>query len=92
MIDKDARERDLERGLLSHLRDFLLELGVGFAFVGSQHRIQVGEEEFFVDLLSYDLIKAQMLRVDRLHSPAKNTRRRLDPWSCRELIRCLVGH
>src|SRR6516164_5243162 len=59
MIHKDARERDLERGLLSHLRDFLLELGVVFAFVGSQHRIQVGEEEFFVDLLSYDLIKAQ---------------------------------
>ena len=55
MMGRDARERDLEQGLLFHLRDFLLELGVGFAFVGSQHRIQVGQEEFFVDMLFYHL-------------------------------------
>lgn len=55
MIGQDARERDLERGLLSHLRDFLLELGVGFALVGSQYRLQVGQEDFFVDLLFYHL-------------------------------------
>jgi predicted nuclease of restriction endonuclease-like (RecB) superfamily len=48
-----AHERDLERGFLEHLRDFLLELGVGFAFIGSQYRIQVGEEEFWLDLLFY---------------------------------------
>lgn len=48
-----AHERDLERGLLEHLRDFLLELGVGFAFLGSQYRLQVGEEEFWLDLLFY---------------------------------------
>ncbi len=51
-LGPDARERDLERGLLEHLRQFLLELGVGFAFVGSQYRLQVGREEFFLDLLS----------------------------------------
>ena len=86
MIDKDARERDLERGLLSHLRDFLLELGVVFAFVGSQHRIQVGEEEFFVDLLSYDLIKAQMLRGDRSQDECVSARIR---WKNEFL---LIGH
>ena len=48
-------ERDLERGLLEHVRDFLLELGVGFAFVGSQVHIDVGGEDFFVDLLFYHL-------------------------------------
>jgi predicted nuclease of restriction endonuclease-like (RecB) superfamily len=53
MLGPDAHERDLERGLLEHLRDFLLELGVGFAFIGSQYRIQVGEEEFLLDLLFY---------------------------------------
>jgi predicted nuclease of restriction endonuclease-like (RecB) superfamily len=55
MMGKDARERDPEQGLLSRLRDFLLELRVGSAFVGSQHCIQVGQEEFFVDLLFYHL-------------------------------------
>ncbi len=50
-----ARERDLERGLLQHLRDFLVELGVGFAFVGSQVRVEVAGEDFYVDLLFYHL-------------------------------------
>ncbi|NEQ55139.1 MAG: DUF1016 domain-containing protein [Leptolyngbya sp. SIO3F4] len=51
----DAQERDLEKSLLCHIRDFLLELGVGFAFVGSQYPIQVGEKEYPVDLLFYHL-------------------------------------
>jgi hypothetical protein len=45
----------LERALIDHLRDFLLELGVGFSFVGSQYPIQVGGEEFRIDLLFYHL-------------------------------------
>lgn len=51
----DAQERDLERGLVEHVRDFLLELGVGFAFVGSQVHLEVGGEDFFLDLLFYHL-------------------------------------
>jgi len=54
-LGEDAHERDLERGLLEHLRQFLLELGVGFAFVGSQYRLTVGNEEFYIDLLFYHL-------------------------------------
>lgn len=45
----------LERGLLQHLRDFLIELGVGFAFVGSQVHLAVGGEDFYLDLLLYHL-------------------------------------
>ena len=41
-LGPEAHERDLERGLLEHLRDFLLELGVGFAFTESQCAIRVG--------------------------------------------------
>ena len=37
----DAHERDLERGLLEHLREFFIELGIGFAFVGSQYHLEV---------------------------------------------------
>jgi predicted nuclease of restriction endonuclease-like (RecB) superfamily len=51
----EAQERDLEQGLLAHLRDFLLELGKGFAFVGSQYRLEVDDEEFYIDLLFYHL-------------------------------------
>jgi len=52
-LSQAAHERDLERGLLAHLREFLLELGVGFAFMGNQYRLVVGGEEFFLDLLFY---------------------------------------
>ena len=55
MIGDDARERELEQGLLTHLRDFLLELGIGFAFVASQYRLEVGGNDFFIDLLFYHL-------------------------------------
>ena len=51
----DAHEREVENALVEHVRDFLLELGVGFAFVGNQVRLDVGEQEFFVDLLFYHL-------------------------------------
>jgi predicted nuclease of restriction endonuclease-like (RecB) superfamily len=54
-LGDDAREREIERGLLEHIRAFLLELGVGFAFVGSQYRIEVGGEDFHLDLLFYHL-------------------------------------
>lgn len=54
-LGEHARERDLEKGLLEHFRDFLLELGKGFAFVGSQHPLEVGGRDFFIDLLFYHL-------------------------------------
>ncbi len=49
----DAHEREAEAGLMAHIRQFLLELGVGFAFVGQQYPIEVGGEEFVIDLLFY---------------------------------------
>ncbi|MBW4699366.1 MAG: DUF1016 family protein [Aphanocapsa lilacina HA4352-LM1] len=48
-----ARERDLEQGLLEHIRKFLLELGRGFAFVGNQYHLEVGDQDFYIDLLFY---------------------------------------
>jgi len=54
-LTQEARERDLEHGLLAHLRQFLIELGVGFAFVGSQVPLEVGGEDFKLDLLFYHL-------------------------------------
>ncbi len=54
-LHDEAVERDLERGLLDHLQRFMLELGAGFAFVGSQYRLEIGGEDFFIDLLFYHL-------------------------------------
>ena len=51
----EAQEREIEAALVSHVTDFLLELGAGFAFVGRQVHLEVGGEEFFVDLLFYHL-------------------------------------
>jgi predicted nuclease of restriction endonuclease-like (RecB) superfamily len=51
----EALERDLEEGLLAHIRKFLIELGAGFAFVGQQVRLDVGGEDFYIDLLFYHL-------------------------------------
>jgi predicted nuclease of restriction endonuclease-like (RecB) superfamily len=52
-LGEDAHERDLERGLIAHIREFLLELGVGFAFLGSQHRLEVAGQDYYLDLLFY---------------------------------------
>ncbi|WP_346294317.1 PDDEXK nuclease domain-containing protein [Sphaerothrix gracilis] len=52
-LGRDAQERELERGLVEHIRDFLLELGVGFAFIGNQYPIVVDDKEYRLDLLFY---------------------------------------
>ena len=49
----NAHEREIENALIRHISQFLLEMGVGFAFVGRQFRLEVAGEEFFVDLLFY---------------------------------------
>src|SRR5207244_1468947 len=54
-LAQDAHERHLERGLLEHIRAFLLEMGAGFAFVGSQVPLEVSGVDYFIDLLFYHL-------------------------------------
>jgi predicted nuclease of restriction endonuclease-like (RecB) superfamily len=49
------RERELEQALMDHIQRFLLELGAGFAFVGRQVLLEVGDRDFYVDLLFYHL-------------------------------------
>ncbi len=54
-LEAEVTERKLEAALITHLQRFLLELGAGFAFVGSQYRLEVGGDEFFADLLFHHL-------------------------------------
>lgn len=54
-LGPEMLERDLERGLIEHLRSLILELGKGFAFVGSQYHLEVGGQDYYLDLLFYHL-------------------------------------
>jgi len=47
------KEKNLQKALISSLKDFILELGIGFAFIGEEYRLQVGDEDFYIDLLFY---------------------------------------
>ncbi|WP_404421332.1 PDDEXK nuclease domain-containing protein [Nibricoccus sp. IMCC34717] len=51
----DANERALEMGLVEHVEKFLMELGAGFALVGRQVHLEVGDQDFYLDLLFYHL-------------------------------------
>lgn len=54
-LAKEHSERELENALVHHMTKFLLELGVGFAYVGRQVPLKVGESDFYIDLLFYHL-------------------------------------
>jgi len=54
-LTDEAQERAVENALVKHITEFLLELGAGFAFVGRQVLLDVGGDEFFIDLLFYHL-------------------------------------
>ena len=78
-ISKDAQERELERALVNHIRDFLLELGMGFAFLGNQYPIEVDGREFRLDLLfyhvklhSYIVVELKMGEFEPEHSGKMN--------------------
>lgn len=60
----DYLESDLEKNILEHLKEFLLELGKGFMFVGSQVRITLGEEHFYPDLVFYNRLLKCFVIID----------------------------
>lgn len=53
--DAPRREQQLEQGLIEHIQKFLIELGQGFAFVGRQVHLEIGDDDFYLDLLFYHL-------------------------------------
>ncbi len=62
--DAPRRERELETGLVEHIQKFLLELGQGFAFVGRQVHLEVGDEDFYLDLLFYHLKLRRYIAIE----------------------------
>lgn len=51
--NSDTKERNIQTALIAHIERFLLELGVGFTFVGSNYHLVVGEQDYYIDLLFY---------------------------------------
>jgi predicted nuclease of restriction endonuclease-like (RecB) superfamily len=54
-IGEEAQEREVEKALVGQVEKFVLELGAGFAFVGRQYHLEVGNQDFYIDLLFYHL-------------------------------------
>lgn len=54
-LDADAKERDLENALVAHVEKFMLELGKGFAFIGRQYHLEAGGQDYYLDLLFYNV-------------------------------------
>lgn len=54
-IEEEMKERDIEKQLVNRITNFLLELGSGFAFLGNQYHLNVGNEDFYLDLLFYHI-------------------------------------
>ena len=52
-LAKEHKEKDLQKALIGLLKDFILELGVGFAFMGEEYKLEVGNDNFKIDLLFY---------------------------------------
>lgn len=61
---KPILEKELERKLIRHIEDFLLELGRGFMFVGSQQRITVNNTHYYVDMVFYNKILCSYILIE----------------------------
>ena len=57
-------ESDLEKNIIEHLKEFLLELGKGFSYIGNQVRITLGEEHFYPDLVFYNRLLKCFVIID----------------------------
>jgi len=98
-LTKDHNERELEAGLIDHITQFLLELGAGFAYIGRQVPLQVGERDFFLDLLFYHtrlhcyvIVELKAVDFEPEHAGKLNFYlKAVDEWLRREGDRATIG-
>ena len=63
-LEKPYKEKDLRHQIVSHLKDFILEFGHDFTFVGEEYRVQVGNTDFFIDLLFYNRALSCLVAIE----------------------------
>lgn len=72
-LSDEAKEKEIEQGLIDHLQKFLLELGQGFAFVARQYHLEVGDEDSYIDLLFYHFKLKCFVVIELKAGPFKAT-------------------
>ena len=80
-ITKPYNERILKDALLNNITKFLTELGTGFAYVGKEYRLQIGEKENFIDLLFYNLNLSCYIVLEVKNSRFQHFKDRYLPFS-----------
>lgn len=63
-LEEPYKEKDLRHQIVSHLKDFILEFGHDFTFVGEEYRVQVGNTDFFIDLLFYNRALSCLVAIE----------------------------
>lgn len=63
-VPKDYKEKDLRKSIISNLKQFILEFGKDFTFVGEEYRVQVGNTDFFIDLLFYNRALSCLVAIE----------------------------
>ena len=63
-MPEDYKERDLRKSIISNLKQFILEFGKDFTFMGEEYRVQVGNTDFFIDLLFYNRALSCLVAVE----------------------------
>lgn len=63
-LPESYKEKDLRGQIVSNLKDFILEFGKDFAFVGEEYRLQVGNTDFFIDLLFYSRVLSCLVAIE----------------------------
>jgi len=63
-LPKKYKEQDLQKAIVSNLKDFILEFGKNFTFAGENYRVQVGNTDFFIDLLLFNRELACLVAIE----------------------------
>lgn len=79
-----AHERQLERALVDNIKKFFIALGAGFAFMGEQVRVEVGEQEFYTDLIFYHTKLHCYVVIDLKTGEFTPEHKTVQPESCSE--------
>ena len=63
-LPSSYKEKDLSKQIVSHLKDFILEFGKDFSFIGEEYRLQVGNTDFFIDLLFFNRTLSSLVAIE----------------------------
>jgi len=70
-MPKDYKEKDLRKAIVNNLKEFLLEFGKDFSFIGEEYRVQIGNSDFFIDMLFYHRELKCMVAIELKVGPFK---------------------